>query len=162
KISVYFATFDVKGWVDLLNRVITDRPVALSVSWGAPEDSPDWSEASRRAINERLAAAATLGITVCVSSGGDGAGEEPADDQAPVDFPSCSPFVLSVGGTMLRGAVEEAWWQSPGCRFDDAGNQTGGGATGGGVSVTLARPNWQNVSITSLNEGSIDGRVIPD
>jgi kumamolisin len=30
EISVYFATFDQKGWVDLLDRVIKDRPVALS------------------------------------------------------------------------------------------------------------------------------------
>src|SRR5262249_8187301 len=57
-ISVYFASFDQKGWVDLLDKVITDRPVTLSVSWGAPEDSPDWSTAARNAINQRLAAAA--------------------------------------------------------------------------------------------------------
>ncbi len=37
-ISVYFATFDQKGWVDLLNEVIKARPVTLSVSWGLAED----------------------------------------------------------------------------------------------------------------------------
>jgi len=47
EISVYFATFDQKGWVDLLDRVIKDRPVALSVSWGSAEDSSDWSDAAR-------------------------------------------------------------------------------------------------------------------
>jgi kumamolisin len=30
------------------------------------------------------------------------------------------------------------------------------------VSVFFARPDWQQVSVTSLNRDSIDGRVIPD
>jgi kumamolisin len=33
-ISVYFSTFDQRGWVDLLNKVIASNPVVLSVSWG--------------------------------------------------------------------------------------------------------------------------------
>ena len=33
-IFVYFSTFDQRGWVDLLNRVITARPVALSCTLG--------------------------------------------------------------------------------------------------------------------------------
>jgi kumamolisin len=159
-ISVYFATFDQKGWVDLLDKVITDRPVALSVSWGAPEDSPDWSAAARNAINERLAAAATQGITICISSGDDGSGDELADGRAHVDFPSSSPFVLSVGGTMLtpsaNSTVEQVWHQGTGVRA------TGGGAGGGGVSIFFPRPQWQNVHVASLNSGSMDGRVIPD
>lgn len=160
KISVYFATFDQKGWVDLLDRVIADRPVTLSVSWGAPEDSPDWSTAARNAINSRLAAAAAQGITICISSGDDGSGDEMDDGRAHVDFPSSSPFVLSVGGTMLahhaNSTVEQTWHQGTGVRA------TGGGATGGGVSVFFPRPQWQNVHVQSLNPGSIDGRVIPD
>ena len=159
-ISVYFATFDQKGWVDLLDKVIADRPVTLSVSWGAPEDSPDWSAAARDAINERLAAAAVQGITVCISSGDDGSGDELTDGRAHVDFPSCSPFVLSVGGTMLTAngntTVEETWHQGTGVRA------TRGGATGGGVSIFTPRPDWQNVKVASLNRGAIDGRVIPD
>jgi len=54
-------------------------------------------------------------------------------------------------------ANETAWWQSPGRR-----TKKGGGATGGGVSVLYARPQWQDVSVKSLNTGSIDGRVVPD
>jgi kumamolisin len=162
QISVYFATFDLKGWLDLLNRVIRDRPVVLSVSWGAPEDAEDvWSEAARDEINKRLAAAAALGITVCISAGDDGSGDEVGDGRAHVDFPAVSPFALSVGGTMLTGAnghlAEQVWWDSPGRR---TGN--GGGATGGGVSVFFQRPAWQAVHIDSLNSDSIDGRVIPD
>jgi kumamolisin len=161
RISVYFATFNQKGWVDLLDRVIKDRPVALSVSWGSAEDSTDWSQAARDAINERLNAAAVLGITICVASGDDGTGDEQTDGRAHVDFPSCSPFALAVGGTMIaeRGGkfIEQVWREGHGRRTNN-----GGGATGGGVSVIFDRPKWQNVKIKSLNKGSKDGRVVPD
>jgi kumamolisin len=159
-IVVYFATFDQKGWIDLLNQVVAAnpaKPVALSISWGLAEDDPSWSEGARNAINDSLQAAALLGITVCVAAGDDGSGDQMADGRAHVDFPSSSPFVLSVGGTMLTNAAETVWWQSPGRR-----TRKGGGSTGGGVSIFFNRPAWQNVNVTPLNKGSIDGRVIPD
>jgi kumamolisin len=159
-IIVYFATFDQKGWIDLLNQVVAGnpaKPVALSISWGLAEDDPNWSEGARNAINDSLQAAAMLGITVSVASGDDGSGDQMTDRRAHVDFPSSSSFVLSVGGTMLTDAAETAWWQSPGRR-----TRKGGGSTGGGVSVFFDRPTWQNVNVPSLNNGSIDGRVIPD
>ena len=160
EISVYFATFDQKGWVDLLDRVIKDRPAALSVSWGSAEDSSDWSPAARKAINERLQMAAALGITICVAAGDDGSGDEETDHRAHLDFPSASPYVLAVGGTMLNhegGKItEQVWWESPGKR---AG---GGGSTGGGVSALFRRPKWQDVRIASVNNDKFDGRVVPD
>jgi kumamolisin len=164
EIFIYFAPFTQKGWVDLLNKIMTGtpaKPVALSISWGLAEDAPDWSAGALKAINERLQAVALVGITVCVASGDDGSGDELTDGRAHVDFPSSSPFVLSVGGTMLNGSAaqssEQAWWESPGERTNQ-----GGGASGGGVSVVFPRPKWQNVQVKSLNNGSIDGRVIPD
>jgi kumamolisin len=42
EILVYFATFDQKGWIDLLNAVIAGKPSpasVVSVSWGLAEDS---------------------------------------------------------------------------------------------------------------------------
>jgi kumamolisin len=160
-IDVYFATFDQKGWVDLLNRAIEDRPVVLSVSWGMAEDDVAWSKAARDAINERLNAAALLGITVCVASGDDGSGDEETDNRAHVDFPASSPFTLGVGGTMLSAPLspssEVVWWEAPGRR-----TKQGGGSTGGGVSALFDRPKWQTVKVKSLNAGSIDGRVVPD
>jgi kumamolisin len=160
-ISVYFSTFDQGGWVDLLNRVITDKPVALSISWGLAEDDPgQWSANALAAINDQLNAARLLGITICVSSGDDGSGDQVDNGQAHVDFPTSSPYVLGVGGTMLSqagaGVQEVTWWEKPGTR---AGH---GGATGGGVSVVFDRPAWQNIKVTSVNAGSIDGRVVPD
>lgn len=162
-IIVYFATFDEKGWVDLMSQVVSGNPstpVSLSISWGLAEDDPNWSAAARTAINQRMQAAAMQGITVCVASGDDGSGDQLTDGKGHVDFPSSSPFVLSVGGTMLTTASshkEVVWWQSPGRRTNK-----GGGATGGGVSTLFARPTWQNVNVTSINPGSITGRIIPD
>lgn len=162
EIFVYFAPFTQKGWVDLLNKVISGnpaKPVALSISWGLAEDAPDWTEAARNAINDRLQGAALLGITVCIASGDDGSGDQLNDGQAHVDFPSSSPFVLSVGGTMLddENQSEQVWFEPPGRRTN-----FGGGAGGGGVSVLFARPSWQTVTVKSLNRGSIDGRIMPD
>jgi kumamolisin len=161
-ISVYFSTFDEQGWVDLLNAVIAAKPVVLSCSWGLAEEDPNWSSGAIKSINDRLNAARLLGITICVSSGDDGSGDQIDDGNAHVDFPSSSPFVLGVGGTMLKksggSANEVTWWESPGRRVDN----NGGGATGGGVSMQFDRPAWQNVQIKSLNAGSIDGRVVPD
>ncbi|MDE3129521.1 MAG: S53 family peptidase, partial [Acidobacteriota bacterium] len=157
---VYFAGFDEKGWVDLLDQVVARMPaaaVALSISWGLAEDDPDWSQAALTAIDERLQAVAGLGITVCVAAGDDGSADQESDGRAHVDFPASSPHVLAVGGTMLSGATDVVWWEAPGER-----TATGGGATGGGVSVIFPRPNWQDVQIASLNPGAIDGRVIPD
>jgi kumamolisin len=159
-ISVFFSTFDQRGWVDLLDQVCAAKPVALSCSWGLAEDDPSWSANAITAINNRLNAARLLGITTCVSSGDDGSGDQVNDGHAHVDFPSSSPHALGVGGTMLKGAGpnpdEVTWWDSPGQR---AG---GGGSTGGGVSIVFHRPTWQKVKVKSLNSRSIKGRVVPD
>jgi kumamolisin len=158
-ISVYYATFDQKGWLDLVECVTADQPVALSVSYGLAEDSPEWEPAALQSINQALQAAALAGITVCVSSGDDGTNCDMPDSRAHVEFPGCSPFVLSVGGTMFAGSTQEVvWWQSPGRRNGNGHS----GATGGGVSTIFARPPWQNVAVTSINGGAIQGRVIPD
>jgi kumamolisin len=100
----------------------------------------------------------SVGVTACISSGDDGSGDQIDDGKAHVDFPSCSPFVLSVGGTMLTAAGNEVTcWVSPERR-----NGMGAGSTGGGVSTRFPRPDWQTIHIASLNSGSIDGRVMPD
>jgi kumamolisin len=161
EISVYYASWDQKGWADLLDQVIADRPVSLSISYGLAEDSPDWAQNALQAINSGLQAASMMGITVCVSSGDDGSGCDMPDTRVHVAFPGSSPFVLSVGGTMLATSgphSEVVWWQSPGRRTGN-GNS---GATGGGVSALFDRPAWQNVEISTLNSGGIRGRIVPD
>jgi len=156
-ISVYYASFDQKGWIDLIQQVTGDQPVTLSISYGLAEDSPDWEPAVVQAVNDALQAAAMVGITICVSSGDDGSGCDMSDSRAHVEFPGCSPFVLSVGGTMFSGQ-EVVWWQSPGRRTGNGHS----GATGGGVSTIFPRPAWQTADVPSLNAHSIKGRIVPD
>jgi len=161
RLLVYFAPGTQKGWIDLINSVISspsDLPIVLSISWGLAEDSPDWSKSAVKEINQRLQFAAMLGVTVCAAAGDDGSGDQINDGRAHVNFPASSPFVLSVGGTMFDSDSERevVWWESPGDRVG------GGGSTGGGVSTIFERPAWQTVKVNSLNEGSIDGRVVPD
>jgi kumamolisin len=160
-ISVYYAPWSQDGWVNLVEEVTKDRPVSLSVSYGLAEDSTEWTPAALTAINNALQLAAMAGITVCVSSGDDGSGCDQTNQKAHVEFPSSSPAVLAVGGTMFfpAGAAqsEVVWWQSPGRRTGN-GNS---GATGGGVSVKFPRAAWQNVQIPSVNS-RYDGRVVPD
>jgi kumamolisin len=160
QLLVYFSTFDEQGWIELLNQVIDGEPagaVALSVSWGLAEDDANWSSGAVQAIDQRLQAAAMIGITVCAAAGDDGSADQESDGRAHVDFPGSSPHVLAVGGTMLSGATDVVWWQSPGER-----TQSGGGATGGGVSTIFPRPTWQTSQVPSINPDPIDGRVVPD
>ncbi len=163
-ISVYFAHYTQKGWVDMLDRVIMDRPVVFSVSWGATEDGHNWAPAAVDAINERLHVAAALGITICASAGDDGTSDEQDDGRAHCCFPASSPFVLAVGGTQMEHRegqlIERVWHKHPGRRTPNRKRRSG--ATGGGVSTRFPRPKWQDVRVKSLNKGSIDGRVLPD
>jgi len=164
-IVVYFSTFDENGWISALDTAVHDQenPLSvLSVSWGYAEDAQGaWSEGAIDAINDTLKAAALLGVTVCVAAGDDGSDDQVGDGHAHVDFPSSSPYVLAVGGTTLRksktGQVNEVAWKD-----GDGLRQDNGGSTGGGVSVHFPRPDWQTVTIPSVNPGAIDGRVVPD
>jgi len=164
-IGLYFATWGESGWVNMLDEVTSGSgpvPVALSVSYGLAEEAADWSHGAMDSINQRLQIAAMQGITVCVSSGDDGSGCDQPGKRCHVAYPASSPYVLSVGGTMLApqagGKVDEVvWWEAPGER-----TQQGGGSTGGGISTLNPRPPWQTVKIASLNPGAIDGRIVPD
>ena len=162
KIAVYFSKFTEQGWIDAIDAAVHDavrQPSVVSISWGWAEDD-SWSTGAIDAINESLKDAALLGVTVCVASGDDGSDDGIGDGHAHCDFPASSPYVLAVGGTSLRvengKPVEKTWKDGDGLRKD------GGGATGGGVSTHFARPQWQKVSVKSVNPGSIQGRVIPD
>jgi kumamolisin len=168
RIAVYFSTFDEKGVIDAINAVINDttyRPSVVSVSWGWDENQPFsngilWSPAAIRHVNDSLLAAAHLGISVCVSTGDDGAEAQLRDGRAHVNFPATSPYVLAVGGTTLHVAgsarggthVTEVVW-----------NNGSGSGTGGGISDITPRPSWQDGIVPpSINPGHFAGRGIPD
>ncbi len=73
---------------------------------------------------------------------------------------SSEHVILPCGGRPAKiGAMatnEHVWWEAPDERISK-----GGGAGGGGVSVVFKQPQWQNRTVKSLNEPSIDGRILP-
>ncbi len=162
-IPVWFSQFTEKGWVDALDAAMHDKqhqPHVLSISWGYAEDADMWTAAAVNQVNQALHEAALMGITVCVAAGDDGSSDGITDGHAHVDFPSASPFVLAVGGTLLRTGAkrsERAWKDGDGLRAN------GGGATGGGVSARIARPAWQaGIDVVPVNPGQLAGRITPD
>src|SRR5262249_42289992 len=73
------------------------RPVACSISWGAPENR--WSAADVKAMEAALKSAADAGMTVLAAAGDNGSGDGERGHH--VDYPASSPRVLGCGGTSL-------------------------------------------------------------
>ncbi len=159
RIAVYFAPNTDQGFIDAVTTAVHDTqnaPSVISISWGGPESS--WTAQARQALDQAFADAVSLGVTVCVASGDNGAGDGVGDGKAHVDFPASSPHALGCGGTRLQAdgttITAESVWNS--------GSQ--GGASGGGVSDTFAPPDWQLSAglPPSANAGDRVGRGVPD
>jgi hypothetical protein len=160
KIAVYFAPNTDAGFLDAITTAIHDttfKPSILSISWGGPESS--WTSQAMTAMDDAFAAAASLGITVCVASGDDGSSDSVSDGGNHVDFPASSPHVLACGGTSLKATLttiaDETVW-------NDGAN---GGATGGGVSSFFPLPPWQSGLGATSSDGSrkpLTNRGVPD
>jgi kumamolisin len=157
RIAVYFAPNSDRGFTDAVIAAAFDavnKPSVLSVSWGNAESA--WTPQAIGAMDQALATAAALGITVCVASGDNGSSDGQGDGQAHVDFPSSDPNVLGCGGTQLLAAdgaiASETTW-------NDAS-----GATGGGVSDVFGVPGYQAGAGVpqSVNPGNRTGRGVPD
>ena len=156
---VYFAPNTDAGFLDAVAAAThtSPTPTAMSISWGQSED--EWTAQARGAMDAAFADAAALGITVTAAAGDNGSGDSASDGKAHVDFPAASPHVLACGGTSLHanpstGAVaSETVWN----------NGSSGGATGGGVSDTFARPSWQNsAGVPNRSGATTSGRGVPD
>jgi kumamolisin len=134
---VYFAPNSDQGFVDSVSDAAhaTPAPVAISISWGQSEDA--WTAQGRTALDDAIADACALGITVCVAAGDNGSSDGATDGKAHVDFPASSPHALACGGTRLvvsGGSItSETVWN----------DGAGGGAGGGGVSDAFPLPSWQ-------------------
>jgi len=159
KIVVYFAPNTEAGFLDALTTAVHDmlhRPSVISISWGGPEAA--WSMQAMAAFDAALAAAAAMGVSVCVSAGDGGSSDGDDDGADHVDFPASSPHVLSCGGTRLQtrdGAIAgETVWNG------GANN----GAGGGGVSSVFAVPPWQvGLHVTKQGQTSrLTMRGVPD
>ena len=146
-IAVYFGPNQGSGFHDAISEAVNDttnKPSVISISWGGPENA--YTQQDIDAIDQALAQAATLGITVCVASGDNGSTDGATDGQNHVDFPASSANVLGCGGTSLRPGKSEVAWND--------GAQ--GGASGGGYSASFPVPTWQNGVVTG------SGRGVPD
>ena len=146
-IAVYFAPNQGAGFQDAISQAVNDtttNPSVISISWGGPESS--YAAQDLDAIDQTMAQAATLGITICVASGDNGSSDGAAAGTVAVDFPASSPNALGCGGTSLQiGGAETAW---------NDGAQ--GGASGGGYSAHFPIPAWQNGAVTNSMRGVPD------
>ena len=159
KIAVYFALNTDNGFLAAFNAALHDnirKPSVISISWGSAEDFN--TQQALDAFNQALQDAATLGVTVCCSSGDDGSSDisrpQDRDGHPHVDFPASSPFALACGGTKLLGSgttinSEVVWNQ-------------GNGGTGGGVSNVFSRPAYQSKAKVPKSPKGRVGRGVPD
>jgi kumamolisin len=156
---VYFAPNSDQGFVDSVSDAshATPAPVVISISWGQSEDS--WTAQGRTSLDDAIADACALGITVCVAAGDNGSSDGVTDGQPHVDFPASSPHALACGGTSLvataAGVISsETVWN----------DGSGGGAGGGGVSDAFPVPSWQATAGVPVSAGTSHaaGRGVPD
>ncbi len=151
---VYFAPNTDQGFVDGVTTAIhaSPTPAVVSISWGQSEDA--WTAQGRSALDQAMADAAALGVTVTTAAGDNGSTDGVNDGANHTDFPSSSPHALACGGTSLRadpatGVISsETVWN----------DGTGGGATGGGISDVFPLPSWQS----SAGVTPDTGRGVPD
>ena len=155
---VYFAPNSDRGFVDAVTTAVhaSPTPTVVSISWGQSEDS--WTAQARTALDQAIADAAALNVTVCAAAGDNGSADGMSDGQVHADFPASSPHVLACGGTSLQadlaaGAIisETVWNDGPGA-----------GATGGGVSDAFSLPDWQSPAGVPARAGGGTGRGVPD
>jgi kumamolisin len=157
---VYFAPNTDQGFVDAVTTAVhaTPTPTVVSISWGQSEDS--WTAQARAALDQAMADAAALGVTVCAAAGDSGSSDGQSGTH--VDFPASSPHALACGGTSLRGNAGTGVISSETVWNDGSS----GGATGGGVSDTFPVPSWQTAAGVPARAGaaagSAAGRGVPD
>jgi kumamolisin len=157
---VYFAPNTDAGFLDAISTAAhaTPTPTAMSISWGQSEDQ--WTAQARTAMDQAFTDAAALGVTVTAAAGDNGSGDsQTTAGKVHVDFPAASPHVLACGGTSLHANVSTGAVTSETVWNDGSS----GGATGGGVSDTFARPSWQSAAGVPTRSGATTtGRGVPD
>jgi kumamolisin len=151
RIAVYFAPNTDQGFIDAVTTAVHDTtyaPSVLSISWGDAESN--WTSQAMTALDNACAAAAAMGVTVCVASGDSGSSDGVSDGAPHADFPASSPHALGCGGTTIRAtngtiSAETAWSDS-----------------GGGVSDVFAVPSWQASAKLPAPSNPSGGRGVPD
>ncbi len=151
-IVIYFAPNTDQGFLDAVTTAVHDqthKPSVVSISWGSAESN--WTQQALGALNDAIAAASAVAVTVCVASGDGGSSDGVSDGAAHVDFPASSPYALGCGGTTIAGTGETI------------ASETAWGDSGGGVSGSFALPSWQSkANVPPPAAGSAGGRGVPD
>lgn len=163
--AVYFAPNKGNGFLDAINAAVHDsdrKPSVISISWGGPEDQAE--EQAIQAFHEVFMEAATLGITICVASGDHGTADLDGfhwDGKIHVDHPAVDDLVLPCGGTQINPDGKEVV-RNDGTPFADVIGG-GGWASGGGISETVAVPDYQRkASIPASIVTGKKGCGVPD
>ncbi len=146
---------------DVIDAIVQDgRADIVTDSWGKCDVDEAFGAGSRAHGLRALQAAAAAGISVFIASGDHGAFDcwsfDPSDHREAVDFPSASPYSISVGGTQLSVRTDGTYLSEAG--WEDY-LSTGG--SGGGNNPTEKRPSWQ-VGPGVINEFSNGKRQSPD
>lgn len=169
-VDVYEAPATLSGILDSLNQIVSaDKAQVVSMSLGVCEGPGDANVSGyETGMNTVLEEAAAQGQSVLAASGDDGSeGCFDGTAQAPstslsVDFPSSSPLVTAVGGTVLTDNGELAWNDCNGAGSiqcaEQISAQGGVGASGGGVS-TVYHPGPTGQPVL---KGSGGYRELPD
>jgi subtilase family serine protease len=126
---------DEAGQLQLFNAILDDnRSKIVNYSWGSCETST--TSAYLREMNKVFARAVAQGVNILVASGDSGSTCNGFASKA--DYPSVSPYVVSVGGTSFYtsgGIIAETAWSCSSANTSCAG---------GGVSALNPLPPWQS------------------
>jgi kumamolisin len=149
------------GYGDVMNAIVSDgKADIVSISWGNCDDTSNLSAQERLATENSFRAAQARGISIFVASGDAGAytcqRRFLEDHRLTTEFPSNTPYTISVGGTRLATTASGAYFREYGWE-DPLGN--GGG--GGGLNPKDARPAWQKGPGVQ-NKFSNGKRQLPD
>ena len=152
-----------QGFIDVLETAVhdtTNSPSVISISWGGAEVSQDkpYVKQFLEVCNDAM----TLGITILISSGDNGAPNKLSQGYLAPSFPASLPNVIACGGTKLaaNGSTIESevvWGELA----------QGMGASGGGVSIFFDVPDYQSNSnvpkVPSVGfRPGYAGRGVPD
>ncbi len=152
-IYVYEAPNSTGLWVDLLNSMANNNSAKqLSCSWGGGEEP----NPSAEQIFQQMAAQGQSFYNAV----GDTAAFIPNIN--PPAFPSDSPNITQVGGTVLTTSSSgdyssETVWNTP-----DIPRENTYQGSSGGVSLYYAIPTWQQGISMVANHGSTTNRNMPD
>jgi kumamolisin len=144
----------------VVDQIVADgRADIVNLSWGTCDDPAYLPPSFREADLQSFAAAVAQGISIFEASGDHGAycGEanDLSDHRLLGDWPSGSPDIISVGGTLLSVRDDGAYLEESG--WEDVLSA----AAGGGGLTSSPRPVWQSAPGVD-NEFSDGTRQFPD